>query len=337
MGVNTFEPIMTICLGNEVPMHAIDLRKSRSPTPVAEFQFENPNSSAAQKSSSLPTIGSSLRAEELFRFATDAHSPHSCESESISATSEAHGKGKPSPISSQSDQDLSFLSQGLMHVSCNNLMGSDVSSTLKGSAVLEKPLFRHWCRCKRRYLEFQALSRCIFYWRKESDRDKGRAKCFGDVVGAKLLNNDQLKKYTVLQVAYAKGKQLANFRFASHQEAARWADELSSLSRCESTVVVNSSQRTRSPSSSCSKQLPTPNRAFGVSQASCTTSSGADQGSDPVLKIRSIFAKELAKQRSNRTFSKKGSPSGSPHSSMLSIISRDSDKFLSFSGLSVVH
>lgn len=157
-------------------------------------------------------------------------------------------------------------------------------SELSACVMMEKKVLKRWNRTRRRYIEYQPLSNCIFYWHDAGDRTRRRAKCLEKVTKATVIPSTN-KTYSILQVKHSDGHLTSNLRFASEEEARTWERYL----ECSRQSVTSGSFVLLSSTKQSNTSRDSPCQSYGKIP---------DDERDQQLKIQRIFSSEFKKKGS---------------------------------------
>jgi hypothetical protein len=213
---------------------------------------------------------------------------------------------------------------------------------LQGNVSFEKIVFRHWRYWKQRYVEFDPVSRCIFYWRRESDKLKGRAKCLDGVVSAEVLKSVPGKPdfFHRLKLRYGGGNCTTIMRFVSLEAVTEWAKALSVEPVPEPSTQLHSPATSASHSKSGDEDREKLSWKASVRTTpskieSAATNEDTDENPE-VSRIRGIFASEFRKQSSFRqkrmSTGSRGARSDSCASTECSLFRQSYNSFAGFGG-----
>lgn len=164
--------------------------------------------------------------------------------------------------------------------------------------VMKTKFGGYWSAWKPRYVEYQPSTKCMFYWRYEPAKRRGRTKCFENVVGCKLTFQ---KGHTIMRVFYNDGHAQAQLKFTDRAVAEQWANAVAGSQVPEPSTKLNHSESYASTSRTASQSLTTSNSSQKM------PSSTARRYAEKVVKadqIKSIFSTELKRQTSKRHVSR---------------------------------
>lgn len=236
---------------------------------VARFAFEATDDFGdAYGNGRLRTYASPTPAK-LFKFKTEARP-----SETAATGARPHSNTEPIPV-------------------------NPLHKQLGAQLHVEKTHFGGWWSVwKPRYVEFQPITKCLFYWRKESAKLRGRAKCFDNVVGCQLLFPSG-KPYTIMRVSYGGGLAQTKLKFTKREVAEQWANAVAA------SQVPEPSTKLSYPATPTSGTL---QKATPSSSERRESDSHSDDAITPQAQIRSIFRVEFQRQSSKLHVKKKKEP-----------------------------
>lgn len=169
--------------------------------------------------------------------------------------------------------------------------------------ILPTGIFSKFRGGKRRYLSLNPAMACLFYWKHESRKNKGPAKCFNVITSARLAAPSS----TTILVQYGGDGSVLTLKADSLQDCQRWLDAFNMIGQelSQLSTVHGDPQRRRLPSaypadSEFSLNSATSELVGPIDDVQSLEESSS--ASAPVIctadKIRATFMMEFQKQQS---------------------------------------